>query len=112
MSIISISISRIFIVGNCGYTTCEFDESDVVKQEETATYRCDDNRGCVKQFWPPDDEHMRSKHVEAWTNLIVKQKKKICIMLVNYWDNYTEIHGQQNVKKCWEFSVWKKISCL
>ena len=28
--------------------------------------RCDDTRGCVMQFWPPDDEHMCSKHVEAW----------------------------------------------
>jgi len=32
---------------------------------ETATYRCDDTRGCVMQFLSPDDEHMRSKHVEA-----------------------------------------------
>jgi len=24
----------------------------------TATYKCDDTRGCVMQFWPPDDEHM------------------------------------------------------
>jgi len=32
---------------------------------ETATYRCDDTRGCVMQFWPPDDEQMCSKHVEA-----------------------------------------------
>ena len=30
------------------------------------TYRCDDTRGCVIQLWPPDDEHMCSKHVEAW----------------------------------------------
>jgi hypothetical protein len=30
------------------------------------TYRCDDTRGCVIQFWPPDDEHMCSKLVEAW----------------------------------------------
>ena len=30
------------------------------------TYRCNDTRGCVMQFWPPDDEHMCSKHVEAW----------------------------------------------
>ena len=30
------------------------------------TYRCDDTRGCVMQFWPPDDERMCSKHVEAW----------------------------------------------
>ena len=26
------------------------------------------------QFWSPDDEHMCSKHVEAWNKLIVKQK--------------------------------------
>jgi len=38
------------------------------------TYRCDDTRGCVMQFWPPDDKHMCSKHVEAWNKLIVKQK--------------------------------------
>ena len=49
------------------------------------------------QFWPPDDEHMCSKHVEAWNKLIVKQKI-LCIKLVNYWDKYTEMHGQQNTK--------------
>ena len=38
------------------------------------TYRCDDTRCCIMQFWPPDDEHMCSKHVEAWNKLIVKQK--------------------------------------
>ena len=27
----------------------------------TATYRCDDTRGCIIQFWPPDDEHMLVK---------------------------------------------------
>jgi len=101
------------------------------------TYRCDYTRGCVMQFWPPDDEHICSKHVEAWNKLIVKQKphlyvwlyqrlcnailtwwwahvletcrgmkltycktKILCIKLVNYWDKYTEMHGQQNVKKC------------
>jgi len=51
---------------------------------ETATYRCDDTRDCVIQFWPPDDEHMCSKHVEAWNKFIVK--KNLCIKLVNYWD--------------------------
>ena len=38
------------------------------------TYRCDDTKGCVMQFWPPDYEHMCSKHVEAWNKLTVKQK--------------------------------------
>ena len=32
----------------------------------SSTYRCDDTGGCVMQFWPPDDEHMCSKHVEVW----------------------------------------------
>ena len=38
------------------------------------TYRCDDTRGYVMHFWLPDDEHMCSKHVQAWNKLIVKQK--------------------------------------
>ena len=33
---------------------------------EMATYTCNDTRGCVMQFWPPDDEYMCSKHVEEW----------------------------------------------
>ena len=31
----------------------------------TATYRCDDTRRCIVQFWSPDDEHVCSKRVEA-----------------------------------------------
>ena len=31
----------------------------------TATYRCDDTRDCIVQFWSPDVEYMCSKHVEA-----------------------------------------------
>ena len=31
----------------------------------TATYSCDDTRGFIVQFCPPDDEHVCSKHVEA-----------------------------------------------
>jgi len=40
---------------------------------QTATYRCDDTRGCVMPFWPHDDEYMCSKHVEAWNKLVVRQ---------------------------------------
>ena len=29
------------------------------------TYRRDDTRYSMIQFWPPDDEHVCSKHVEA-----------------------------------------------
>jgi len=38
------------------------------------TSGCDDTRGCVMQFWPPDYEHMCSKHVEAWNKTYLKQK--------------------------------------
>jgi len=34
-------------------------------QPVQATYRCDDTRGCIVPFLPPDNEHMCSKHVEA-----------------------------------------------
>ena len=53
----------------------------------TATYRCDDTRGCVMQFWPPDDEHMCSKHVEAW-NKTYCETNFFCINLVKYWDKW------------------------
>ena len=33
--------------------------------------RRDDTRDCIVQFWPPDDEHMCSKHVEAENKLII-----------------------------------------
>ena len=51
-----------------------YDPSSPAPVHQTATYRCDDTRGRVMQFWPPDDEHICSKHVEAWNKLIVKQK--------------------------------------
>jgi len=62
------------------------------------TYRYDDTRGCVMQFWPPDDEHMCSKHVEAWNKTYFKTN--FVHHLVKYWDKHTEMHGQQNVKRC------------
>ena len=36
------------------------------------TYRFDDTRDCIVQFWPPDDELLCSKHEEAWNKLIIK----------------------------------------
>jgi len=39
-----------------------------------ANVECNDTRDCVMQFWPADDEHMCSKHVEAWNKLNEKQK--------------------------------------
>ena len=49
------------------------------------------------QFWPPDDEYMCLKHAEAWNKLIFKTKI-LYIKLVNYWDKFIEMQGQQNVK--------------
>jgi len=57
-------------------------------------FQCDDTRGCVMQFWPPDDEHMCSKHVEAWNKIYCK-KQKFC---ASSW-LITEIN---NIKNC----VW------
>jgi len=73
----------------------------------TATYRCDDTRGCAMQFWPPHDEHMCSKHVEAWNKLIVKQI--LCIKLVKYWDKMRTLSDDiyfQDLSKCKNLQVW------
>ena len=58
------------------------------------TYRCDDTRGCVMQFWPPYDEHMYSKHLEVWNKTYCKTN--FAHQVVNYWDKYTDMYGQQN----------------
>jgi len=52
---------------------------------ETATYKCDELRGCVMQFWPPD-EQMCSKHAEAWNKTYCETK-----FCVSSWLN-TEIN--------------------
>ena len=62
----------------------------------TATYRCDDTRDCIIQFCPPDDEHMCSKHVEAWNKIIIKFSASSWLILEN---KYTQMHSQQNIKK-------------
>ena len=47
------------------------------------TYRCDDTTGCIVQFWPPDDERMCSKHVEAWNKIIIKFSASSWLILIN-----------------------------
>jgi len=42
------------------------------RKKNTHLFQCDDARGCIVQFLPSDDEHMCSKHVEAWNKLIIK----------------------------------------
>ena len=60
------------------------------------TYRCDDTRGCVMQFWPPDDGHMCSKHAEAWNKLIVKQKFCASSWLITEINKLCALVGQIN----------------
>jgi len=55
-------------------TLCTWPSVALQPVHGTATYRCDDTRGCIMQFWPPDDEHMCSKHVEAWNKTYCKTK--------------------------------------
>jgi hypothetical protein len=45
-----------------------------------------------------------SKHVENWNKYI---KKELCFKLVIY-RNYTEMHGQQNIKNIW---ICSRIKC-
>jgi len=49
------------------------------------------------QFWPPDNEHMCSKHVEAWNILTVKQKFCATNWLITVIN--IEMRGLQNVKE-------------
>jgi len=91
--------------------------------------RCDDTRGFVMQFWPSDDKHMCSKHVEAWNKLIVKQKfcasswlitgitgiyvRAKCFDLVGHPQTLHEKHlGSHNAEKlnnsciCFSWRAW------
>ena len=52
------------------------------------------------QFWPPDDEHMCSKHIEAWNKPIVKQNFCVSSWLI------TEI----NILRCTVSKTSKFIS--
>ena len=70
-------------------------------------YRCDDTRDCIIQFWPPNDEHICSKHVEVWNKLIIKFSVSIWLILRN---KYIEMHGQKNIKTCIQmFATYKHI---
>ena len=54
----------------------------------TATYSCDDTRDCIVQFCPPNDEHMCSKHVEAWNKLIIKFSASSWLILINKYKRF------------------------
>jgi len=80
---------------------------------ETANYWCDYTRGCIMQFWPPDDEHMCSKHVEAWNKLTVKQifcASSWLITEISIWNCFPTIlcHLEEEIYSG-EFSVVEMI---
>jgi len=50
------------------------------------------------QFLPPDDEHMCSKHVEAYNKLIVKQKFCASSWLITK-TNPTDMFSRKNVRE-------------
>ena len=61
------------LVGLEWYLCCRLKPATRIPLQPNVHERCDDIRCCVMQFWPPDDEHMCSKHLEALNKLIVKQ---------------------------------------
>ena len=77
----------------------------------TATYRCNDARDCIIQFCPPDDEHMCSKHVEAWNKLIIKFSASSWLILMNKKKRILNIRNylinDEVAEKCWKlFWLW------
>ena len=66
-------------------------------------------RGCIVQFWPPDDKHMCSKHVEAWNKLIIKFSASSWFILIN---KYIQMHGQQNINKLYINKISKQALTL
>jgi len=76
------------------------------------TYMCDDTRGCVMQFWPPDDEHMCSKHVQARNKLIVKQKLCASSWLITEIKTQFVLQKQRHVSPRKGRSFRHKLFCL
>ena len=62
------------------------------------------------QFWPPDDEHMCSKHVEAW-NKTYCETKILCIKLVNYGDKNLPFRRMSTDSKAMKLKVLKNYTC-
>ena len=70
------------------------------------TYRCDDTRGCVMQFLPPDDAHMCSKHVEVCNKLIVKQKFCASSWLITEINILRRTVGETSNFLCYSCNTW------
>ena len=71
-----ISIISLFQASTCYEQMCSSSGG-----HGTATYMCDDTRCCIIQFCPPDDEHVCTKHVQAWNKLIIKFSASIIFIV-------------------------------
>jgi len=99
-SVVLFSVRCVLGFFAAGIWWCSFRRLKPAKRTYHHTYRCDDTRDCIIQSCPPDDEHMCSKHIEAWNKLIIKFSASSWLILRN---KYIEIHGQQYIKKKYIF---------
>ena len=77
----------------------------------TATYSCDDTRDCIIQFCLPDDEHLCSKHVEAWNKLIVKFSASSWLILRNK-RHFTLFFFDQETFDIRAEDIYNSLRCL
>ena len=77
------------------------------------TYRCDDTRDCIIQFCPPDDEHLCSKHVEAWKKLIIKFSASLVNIKINILRcTVSKISNQRSFSTLSFLWMGKKKACF
>jgi len=58
--------SKLYYTASGIITLCRWPSGAQVLSQpvhRTATYRCDDTRCCIIQFWPPDDEHNSARNM-------------------------------------------------
>jgi hypothetical protein len=108
-----VSIQRLVYV-----TPCTWSSDMQVRKEPSSflTYISDGHvhrvtytRRCIDTIDSPDDEHEVTRNVEDWN-----KQKEMCVKLVIY-QNYTEMHGQQNLKShqthCLKEDMQRNTTC-
>ena len=69
---LTIRRSKLYYTASGIITLCRWPSRAQVERwpvHGTATYRWDDTRGCIIQFWPPDDEHIV---LESYRGMLIK----------------------------------------
>ena len=57
-------IMSLFHASTCFEHMCSSSGGQNCTIQSLVSSRCDDTRDCIVQFWPSDDKHLCSKHVE------------------------------------------------